>query len=141
MAICVYKIADGELVSYCPDDASPVASADELAANGLAVKTGLPQLDTTHIWDAATQNVVVVAAPAVSRFIPTWQYIKAYTPAESAAIRASADATVQHILYMLSFAQTVDMNSADIQQGVGYLVAVGLLTQERAAVILATQAS
>lgn len=62
MAIYVYRKSDGVLVSYCPEDTDPVASADVLAAKGLTVVTGVPKQSDTTVWDAKTQ--ALVAAPA-----------------------------------------------------------------------------
>ena len=68
MAIYVYRIADGSLYSWCPNDTDPVATPAQLAANGLAAKSGLPPLGPTVGWNAATQTTVpisvVVTGPA-----------------------------------------------------------------------------
>lgn len=65
MAIYVYKTADGSLVSYCPNDADPVADAATLAKNGLTVVKGQPALGPTMAWDEKQLAAVAVAAPVI----------------------------------------------------------------------------
>ena len=68
MAIYVYSIQDGSLYSWCPNDTDPVATPAQLAANGLASKSGLPALSPTIGWNPATQSTttvsIVVTGPA-----------------------------------------------------------------------------
>lgn len=137
MALYVYAVADGSLVSWCAGDNDPVAPDEVLAARGLAAVRGLPPLDETHAWDASTKTVIEVTAPSTPKLIPTFEFILSFTAAENAAIRASSDPNVQHLLFALTVAQQIDLNSTTIEQGVGYLAAIGLLTQDRAAAILA----
>ncbi len=72
MAIYVYSLSDGSLVSYSPNDTDPVASPARLAANGLAFVSGLPQLSPTVAWNPATHTTrtitppVIVPAPPIS---------------------------------------------------------------------------
>lgn len=139
MALYVYNTATGELYSWAPNDSDPVASADELAAKGMSVASGLPALDATHAWDAATKTVVTVAAPVLPKFVSAWQFIQSFTATEAAAIKASADANVQRFMLMLTVTQQVDLNNAVVQGGIQYLAAVGLIAPERVAQILAGQ--
>lgn len=140
MAIYVYATATGALVSWCPNDTDPVAPAATLAANGLASMSGLPALDATHAWDAASKTVVVVAAPVQPLWVSSYQFILLFTAAETTAIRASTDANVQHWLFALSVAQQVDLNdTATVQPGLGYLASLGLITSARMAQIIANQ--
>ncbi len=136
MALFVYRKSDGVLISWNQGDRDPVASDAELEANGLAKVAGLAPLDETHAWDPATKAVVTVAAPVVPDIIPTFDFILLFTAAENAAIRASSDQTVQHLLFALTAAPQVDLSSARIQQGVGYLESIGLIAPARAAAIL-----
>lgn len=137
MALYVYDSKTGALVSWCPGDDGQVASADELTAKGYAVKTGLPALDATHAWDAATQAVIEVAAPVVPRMVSTGKWVLRFTPDEFDAISASADKIVKHFMYALNRTIEVDLNDATVQQGVGYLAQLGLLAGNRVAAILA----
>lgn len=141
MALYVYNSTTGALVSWCPNDTDPVAPLATLTANGLAVVAGLPALDTTHAWSATSKTVVTVTAPVATNFIPTYEFILLFTPAEHAAIAASADQTVQQFLMALTTAQQIDLNSPTIQGAMAYLVGVNLLTQANATLILAGQVS
>lgn len=60
MAIYVYRLSDGSLYSWCPNDTDPVASASILAANGLASVSGLPALSPTIGWNPATKSTTSV---------------------------------------------------------------------------------
>src|SRR5882672_4974493 len=127
MALYVYKIADGSLMSWSPNDSDPVASDTVLTAKGFAKTTGLP-LDDTHAWDAPTHSVIVVTAPTPIRFLSVFDFANRFTPAELAAIRASANAGVQKFVFMLPLALnlTIDLNSPVITQVMTLLVAQGL---------------
>ena len=132
MALYVYETATGTLVSWCPNDTDPAAPADVLAAKGLEVVFGLPAIDATHAWDEATKTVKEVPAAVLPNIVSTADWIMQFDPAEFAAIRASVDPAVQHFLFALTLAQTINLNNATIQGGIAYLVSVNLLTQGRA---------
>src|SRR4051794_35637728 len=106
MALFVYNTATGALVSWCPNDSDPVASGTVLAANGLASVSGLPALDATHVWDAASKTVITVASSAPN-WIATYQFILLFTTAEHAAIAASSDQKVQQLMMAISVAQQI----------------------------------
>ena len=137
MALYVYRIADGSLYSWAPDDTDPVAPDDVLAANGFALVSGLPPLDATHGWDAATKTVVAIVPPLPVVSVGTPKWVLRFTSAEMIAIRASSNPDVQHLLFALGFSQSVNMNDPIIIAGVNLLVAAGLLAQDRVAAILA----
>ena len=139
MALYVYRIDDGMLVSWCPGDDDPVASADELAANSLAMVSGLPPLDATHTWDATQKTVVTRSPPPPS--IPTYQFIMLFNPDEHAAIAASTDSRVQQFLMALNTTQITNLADPMIVNGVNYLVSLGLLTQANADLILSGKPS
>jgi len=141
MAVYVYKVATGELYSWSPGDSDPVASDAMLAAAGLAKVAGLAPLDATHVWDALSKSVVVVAAPVVPNNIETWKFVLLFTPAEHAAIAASSDQRVTQFMMAVQVAQTINLNDPIVQGGVNYLVTAGLLTSANAALILSGQAS
>lgn len=138
MALYVYRVSDGTLISWSPNDTDPVASDAALAANGFAKVTGLLPLDNTHSWDAPTHSVVVVAFTPI-RYLSVFDFANRFTAAELAAVRASANAGVQKFVFMLPLAinQTIDLNSPVITQVMTLLVAQGLLTQARANAIVA----
>ncbi len=62
MAVYIYRIVDGSLFSYCPNDTDPVASTARLTANGLAAVSGLPQLSDTISWNPLTHTTRTVTA-------------------------------------------------------------------------------
>ena len=132
MALYVYNTLTGALVSWCPGDNDPVADDALLAANDLAVVRGLPALDETHAWNVSTKTVIVVAAPVRPNIVTTADWVMQFTPAEFAGIRASSDPAVQHFLFALTIAPTINLNSKMVVDGLGYLVLIGLLTSERA---------
>lgn len=138
MALYVYKLAGGALVSWSPSDDAQVAPDDELAAKGLAKKVGLAALDATHQWNAATQTVVVVAAPDVMRVLGVFDWLDRFTPAELVAIRASTNPGVQKFIFMLPLAAAsgVDIGSARMRAVMTLLVNQGLITQNRANAIM-----
>ncbi len=141
MAIYVYRQDTGELVSWCQADTDPVADAQTLATGGLVAVSGLAPLDETHIWDAASRSVVTQAAASLPLWVDSYQFIMLFTPAETAAIRASADPAVQHWLFALSVAQRVNLTDAKITQpGLAYLAGLGLIQPARVAQISAGQA-
>jgi hypothetical protein len=141
MAIYVYNTTTGALVSYCPNDTDPVASAQVLTANGLTAVTGLPQLGPTVAWDPVGKTTQTVVAPTPANVIHTFDFLMAFTATELAAIRASADNNVQQFLFALTVTQGVNLNAASITNALTYLVNHSLLTAPRATAILATLAS
>jgi hypothetical protein len=141
MALYVYKIADGSLYSWAPNDTDPVAADATLAASGLTKVTGLAPLDASHAWDMATKTVVSVTPPTPSNDIEVWKFIMLFTPAEHAAIAASTDQRVTQFMMAIQVAQTINLNEPIVQGGINYLVTAGLLTQANANLIISGQAS
>lgn len=141
MAIYVYSVATGALVSWCPNDTDPVASTAQLTAAGLAAVSGLPALGPTVAWNPATHTTITVTAPTPPNIINTFDFIMAFTPAELAAIRAASNSAIQQFLFAMQVTQGVNLNSATISNSLNFLVAQTLLTAPRAAAILATLAS
>jgi len=139
MALYVYRISDGRLYSWSPNDDAPVASDQVLTANGLAKVTGLAALDNTHEWDAPTHSVVVVVfTPQKPLSLVNW--CNRFTAAEIVLLKASTNQNVVKFLFLLPLAsnQTVDVNSQMIQNAVSLLLAQGILaTQARADAMLA----
>lgn len=80
----------------------------------------------------------LVSAYAVG-IISSGEYVLRFTVAETAAITTAAatDPLIAHSLDRVRESKEVVLYSDEVQQGVGYLVAQGLLTQARAAEILA----
>ena len=128
----VYQIEDGRLVSSANDPAK-VASADILAARGYGVAQR-PDSEINGVWNPAA--LAFGPAPSPLATITTYAFVLRFTAAEYAAVKASADANVQHLMFALATAQVVDLTDPVVQQGVGYLASVGLLTADRATAIL-----
>jgi len=121
MALYVYETATGTLYSWSPNDTDPVASPSVLSANGLTAVTGLPPLDSTHVWQASPPTVITVTAPVPEQNIATGTWILRFTPQEFQAIMASTDPIVQQFIYALNHTTTIDLASSVMIQGVGYL--------------------
>jgi hypothetical protein len=141
MAIYVYNISTGALTSWCPNDTDPVAATDVLAANGLAMVSGLPALGPTVAWDPVNKTTKTVTAPVVPQPILTGIWLMRFTPAEHQAIVASPDAQTQQIVHALDLTTQIDLTSSFIVNGVNYLVSINLLQSSRVAAIMAAPAS
>ena len=131
MAIYICEKVSGRLESYCPDDLDPVAPADVLEAKGLEAHYGLAPQDDTHKWDEASRSVVEVPAVLRPNIVNTAKWVMQFAPGEFGPIRASADPGVQHFLFALTLAPTVNLNDPDVIAGLNYLTSQGLLTQVR----------
>ncbi|MEN6535639.1 MAG: hypothetical protein ABFD89_18390 [Bryobacteraceae bacterium] len=138
MALYVYRVADGSLFSWAPTDDSPVASAEELAAAGLALASGMPALDASHAWDAATKTVVETTPAPIPKPIGTSRWILRFTPQEFQAITASTDAKVEQFMFALEHTMQLDLSDPVIVDGIAYLVSINLLVADRVAAILAS---
>jgi len=94
------------------------------------------QLDgdpTGKIWDVASKTFI--EAPAQLNVYATSDWVSRFTAAEYMAFRNSTDQNIQFFMYILDHAPTVTPQGAQVQQGLGYAVQIGLLTAPRAAVI------
>lgn len=71
--------------------------------------------------------------------IRVFEFVERFTAAEFAAITSAGanDANVAAILATLRARDSVRLGSPDALSGVGYLVSAGLLTQQRADIVLA----
>lgn len=139
MAIYVYDIATGTLVSYCPGDNDPVADTATLAAQNMGVAKGLPPLasDRSNLWDAATKTVISVTPPPTPKPIKTADWLLRFTPDEVQGILQSNDKVVKHFVFALGHSTDIDLSHASMINGGNYLVSIGLLTAARAAIIMA----
>jgi len=138
MATYVYVTATGVPYSYNPDDTSPVASAQVLAANGLTALRNQTALGPGQTWSISGGAVVIAAAPTPANVINTFDFVMAFTAAELAAIRASTDNNIQQFLFAMQVTQGVNLNSTTIANALSYLVSKSLLTSARETAILAT---
>ena len=119
---------DGNLVST-----GTVLAADaELTARGLT-KVPLDAEPGHRVWDAATRSFV--DPPPAPTVLTRLEFVWRFQPAEFMAIKNSLDPNIQFFLYQLESAQEVHPAHPTVQQGLAYLVSIGLLTAERAAQI------
>jgi hypothetical protein len=141
MAIYVYYTSNGVLYSWTPNDTDPVAPPSVLAAQGMASKSGLPPLDSTHVWDAPTQTVVVVTAPTPAAYLATARFIGRFTHPEWRLISGNAptDDYANHFLAATQSSQTTNLNDPTVQDFiVNYGVSKTWWTTQRARQILDT---
>lgn len=120
--------SSGELVST----GTVVADDAELAERGLS-KIALDGEPGHRVWDVITQSFVEPPAPPT--VLTRLEFIWRFQPAEFMAIKSSLNPNIQFFLYQLESAQEVHPSHPTVQQGLQYLVSIGLLTAERAAVI------
>ncbi len=139
MALYVYEIATGRLESWNPTDGGLIAPDDVLAARGLAKLAGAPALDETHAWDEARRNVVTVVPKHRPRNIACSRFVLAFSAAEFAAIAASPDPVVKQLMLAIQVSPEIDIAAQSTINGVAYLVFAGLLSEARAAAVLATE--
>ena len=125
--VAVWDTATGALVSVGTVVASPLPAGMSSTDVGATQPIGVWN-PSTHAFDPAP----VIATP-MSRL----EFLQRFTTAERLAIRASTDPGVSDFLFLLDHADTVTTTDALTQQGVNYLVSLGLLTATRAAQILA----
>lgn len=137
MAIYIYADATGVLVSWCPSDDDPVASDEELSAQGYAKQSGLAPLDSSHVWDAGLRTVVEIEAPLPLKPVKTAEWLMRLTPQEFVAINSSNDPVVQQNMYALNHTTDINLNQPLVQSLVDYLVEIGLLTASRRKAMLA----
>lgn len=98
-----------------------------LAANALKLSE---RVDALMLSESVAANYQLPLSP--------YQFLNRFTPAERIAARtlAKTDPVVEDILFMVQNAQNVYLTDPATIQGVGYLQSVGVLTTERAGVIL-----
>ena len=121
---------DGVVVGLF-DTVFPIVSALEWIEAGDG--TGITPYATR--WDGSD----FVAAPAVHRIIPPLEFLQRFTAAERAAIRAAATASPELADWIdqARFAREIELDAPTTAAGLDALVAAGLLTAERRAVVLA----
>lgn len=89
----------------------------------------------------AALNAATVAVAGSSMLAPD-EFVDLFTPAEFVAIEGSSDPVIRKLVFRLRTRQAhMNLASATVQQGLAYMVAIKLLTAERAAVIGAVPAA
>ena len=83
----------------------------------------------------AALNAATVATAGTALLAPD-EFVDRFTPAEFAGIEASGDPLIRKLMFRLRTRQApLDLASATVQQGLGYMASIGLLSEERAAAI------
>jgi hypothetical protein len=90
----------------------------------------IPDLNN-YIWDTEAMDLL----PSSNR-LSRLEFMSRFTPEERIGIRSSSNPVVQDIMKLLELAEFVSTSDPATQQGVGYLVYSGILTNARAAEVL-----
>lgn len=85
----------------------------------------------------AYRGVAGVPVPVVSRRLSFLNYLLLWTPAEVAGVRAAASDDLQYLFELARAAPEIDLDAAPVIQGVTLAVQLEILTEARAARILA----
>lgn len=127
MWYAVYRSIDGSL-------ASGGSSVADVLPDGMAAKSFPARPDPARLWNAATLDWDIDAPAPVQAWTPL-EFMQRFTVAERVAVRAArlTDPVIDDFLALLEMAGDVRSDSATVQQGLGYLVSVNLLTGARAA--------
>ena len=126
----VYNTKDNSLFSTGSSVADPLPE-------GFAVLEVSEEDVRTKQWDPATLSFIPRPPATINSFSP-WGFRRRFTFDERVAIDTAAltNPIVRTILEDMRSAGSVELNDPDLQQGLGGLVALGLLTQERMTVLL-----
>ncbi len=124
MAYYALYLEDGTLVG--------VTNSEPVALLGISIKemTEAPNLSNS------TWNQETLEFTRSSTIYTKLEFKNKFTIQERLAARSSTDPIVQDILEMTNIAEYVDITDSTTIQGIYYLVAVGILTNERATEIL-----
>jgi hypothetical protein len=79
------------------------------------------------VWSPVARGYVDPPPP-----LPLLEYLLLWTPAERAAVRASANETLVDAYFLLLATPTVDLGNADVLAGIALAQSLGILTQARA---------
>jgi hypothetical protein len=126
----VYHTKDRTLFSTGSSVANPLP-------DGFAVIETTEEDVRTKQWDPETLTFVP-RPPATIRSFSPWGFRRRFTFDERVAIDSAAltNPIVRTILEDMRSAGSVELDDPDLRQGLGGLVALGLLAQERMAVLL-----
>lgn len=125
-----YAVIDGN--SNVVSTGTSVADAGTLTAKGYSVIT-LSGDPTGQVWDKNSRTFSAPAAAGNPSKIPTLDFVKRFTPAEYAAMRASTDPQIAMFLLEIDFAPggLIDLYSPDVVNGLAYLVTANILTSSQ----------
>lgn len=87
------------------------------------------------LWDAALKDYDGIDRSP--RVVTARDFLRLFTTQERIAIRTSDDAVVGDFLFLLQMEPTVNLKSPDVDAGLDYLTAQGLIAAGRKAEILA----
>jgi hypothetical protein len=125
----VYRLDTGELVSLGTVFPDPLP--EELACLDVGPLQPVGEWNT----ETRTYDPIVEKKPILTKL----QFLQRFTAAERVAIRQAAKAVpaLEDYMAMLDAAQHIEIDRPDTIAGVNALAAAGLLTEQRAAEILA----
>lgn len=100
------------------------------------IATGAPSY---NVDQAGAVREIRATAPAPAPTVTAVEFRALFTPAETEAITTAGQSDVNIRIFMddAGAADAIDLGSAKVARGLGYLVALKLLTAERAAAIAA----
>ena len=88
-------------------------------------------------WQASGKTAsAFVPPPAEKRQWTPYQLYGLFTSAEQQALRMSTDQNIQQFIFQLQLFQVVYPDDAEFQQALGYMVMIGMLTQDRMVTII-----
>jgi hypothetical protein len=106
-------------------------TAHYLALRALVTGAGAYAALSADEAEAALNAATVQSAGAAT--LKPDEFVDLFTPAEFVAVTDSADPIIRKLVFRLRTRQEpLDLASATVQQGLGYMAAIGLLTPQRA---------
>lgn len=124
-----YAQVDATGVAYAVSELADTVIADNLIPLSSLDLSVLGMSRVGDAWEAVPDNSTPTITPLA--------FLRRFTAPERVAIRASANPYVVDFMDLLNKATEVLQSDPDVQGGMAYLVALGLLTQARADEILA----
>ena len=119
----VYETVTGRLRSSGSVVADPLPE-------GLALKK-FAERPTGFDWNEKTLDFDV-PVPSPSRRVTALEFMELFTASERIAIRRAGDPILDDFLDMVRVAGTINLDSDVVQQGLGYLVKQGHVSEKRA---------
>lgn len=110
-----------------------VTNAEVQALPGISyisIDASIPDLNT-HSWDLDQLQFIRNTSLLTKR-----EFLERFTLQERATIRASQDVVVNDLMFLLDAATYVDLTDTTLQQGIGYLSSIGLVSAQRVQSIL-----
>ncbi len=136
---CIYRRDTGVDVSWATVVDATVLAGDHPDLLAVAVSA---EDRATKQWDPATRTMV--ARPVVPRrTIDKTEFLRRLTLTTLASVlaRESTDPLIAALRVWIDNVTRVDLDTIEVQQGIGYLQQIGVVTAQHAAAILADGAA